>query len=471
MVRMLTISCLIAALFLTVTCVWADAAEEKELLIKAEEAKAVPDYKPIGPIGQIDQDFEEIPYAWIEINPAHPGALPGTNSGIINDDHNVGPFDIGFDFPWYDGATHNTIRLCSNGFASFTSTSSTWTNQVIPYSSEPNNTGYGSVWYYYDAANNRFIAEWDSCAHYNYPNHDGVFTFELILYPDGTIDYMYKMLDPGTVTPFPSATVGVENSTGTVGIQVTYNGSGPLEPENEMGIRVYPLGGPPEISVSLIPFTDPVQIPASGGSFEFYAFVTNSATTAQEAGLWIYMIDPSGVATDPVLGPGTANLQPGTTGWYRIQNIAGTAAPGVWTYVGNAGVYPDTVWGSDSFEFEKLATGDGPWVGNWNNWGDPMFGEEMEAQDALPTDFVMHPAHPNPFNPTTTIGFALPEAARVSLNVYDVSGRLVAKLIDGWRDAGLQEITFDASNLATGVYIYHLTAGKHNAAGKMVLMK
>jgi len=387
MVRMLTISCLIAALFLTVTCVWADAAEEKELLIKAEEAKAVPDYKP----------------------------------GIINDDHNVGPFDIGFDFPWYDGVTHNTIRLCSNGFASFTSTSSTWTNQVIPYSSEPNNL----VAPYWDDLNPS-STEWDSCAHYNYPNHDGVFTFELILYPDGTIDYMYKMLDPGTVTPFPSATVGVENSTGTVGIQVTYNGSGPLEPENEMGIRVYPLGGPPEISVSLIPFTDPVQIPASGGSFEFYAFVTNSATTAQEAGLWIYMIDPSGVATDPVLGPGTANLQPGTTGWYRIQNIAGTAAPGVWTYVGNAGVYPDTVWGSDSFEFEKLATGD---------------------------------------------GFALPEAARVSLNVYDVSGRLVAKLIDGWRDAGLQEITFDASNLATGVYIYHLTAGKHNAAGKMVLMK
>lgn len=80
-------------------------------------------------------------------------------------------------------------------------------------------------------------------------------------------------------------------------------------------------------------------------------------------------------------------------------------------------------------------------------------------------------ASPNPFNPATTLSFALPKASRVCLSVYDVSGRLVATLVDGWRDAGVHEVTFDGSSLASGVYIYRLQAGTYHASGKMVLMK
>jgi hypothetical protein len=79
--------------------------------------------------------------------------------------------------------------------------------------------------------------------------------------------------------------------------------------------------------------------------------------------------------------------------------------------------------------------------------------------------------YPNPFNPATTISYALPEAARVTLNVYDVSGRLVAEVVNGWRDAGVHEAVFNGSDLASGVYVFTLQTGEFNKTGKMVLMK
>ena len=205
-------------------------------------------------------EFEPIPYNWVEINPTRPGGLPGTNTGITSDDQNVGPFPIGFIFPFYDCEFFSSLRVCSNGFASFTSTMTSYTNYAIPTAAEPNNLlapywddmhppTYGTVWYYYDAANSRFIVEWDSCAHISTL---GEYTFELILYPNGTVDYQYKALTPGTLN---SATVGIENSTGTVGIQVTYNGSGPINPTAGMGIRIYPVCVPEEYCIDLTPET------------------------------------------------------------------------------------------------------------------------------------------------------------------------------------------------------------------------
>jgi hypothetical protein len=90
---------------------------------------------------------------------------------------------------------------------------------------------------------------------------------------------------------------------------------------------------------------------------------------------------------------------------------------------------------------------------------------------SAPASFSLKGAYPNPFNPTATINFTLPEMAKVSLNVYDVQGRQVAQLVNGLRQAGNHQVTFDGSNLASGVYLYTLTAGSHTATGKMMLMK
>jgi hypothetical protein len=65
----------------------------------------------------------------------------------------------------------------------------------------------------------------------------------------------------------------------------------------------------------------------------------------------------------------------------------------------------------------------------------------------------------------------MPEANLVRLHVFDISGSLVATLVDGWREAGIHEVTFDASNLASGVYMYSLQAGNFQVGGKLILVK
>lgn len=79
--------------------------------------------------------------------------------------------------------------------------------------------------------------------------------------------------------------------------------------------------------------------------------------------------------------------------------------------------------------------------------------------------------YPNPFNSVSTIKFALDKPQDVKLSVYDLLGRRIAVLIDDYREAGVHEITFDASSLSSGVYFYRLRAGDAVATKRMVLLK
>ncbi len=89
----------------------------------------------------------------------------------------------------------------------------------------------------------------------------------------------------------------------------------------------------------------------------------------------------------------------------------------------------------------------------------------------LPTSYALHSAVPNPFNPTTTIQYDLPNPGQVRLEVFDANGRKAATLVDGWKPAGVHGVTFDGTNLASGVYVCRLTVGNFEAAAKLVLMK
>ena len=95
----------------------------------------------------------------------------------------------------------------------------------------------------------------------------------------------------------------------------------------------------------------------------------------------------------------------------------------------------------------------------------------IPAPFSQPFCFMLQKPHPNPFNPATALSYQLPASSFVSLRVYDIAGKLVQTLVNGWRDAGSHEATFDGSNLTSGVYIYRLIAGDFAASGKMVLMK
>ncbi|TKJ41002.1 hypothetical protein CEE37_04880 [candidate division LCP-89 bacterium B3_LCP] len=102
--------------------------------------------------------------------------------------------------------------------------------------------------------------------------------------------------------------------------------------------------------------------------------------------------------------------------------------------------------------------------------GTPL-GISSYNQKHIPNHFTLYSAFPNPFNPTTVLSFQLSVSSRINLTVYDISGRLVTTLVNGWRDAGVHEVTFDGSDLVSGVYLYRLTAGEFTDTGKMVLMK
>jgi hypothetical protein len=88
-----------------------------------------------------------------------------------------------------------------------------------------------------------------------------------------------------------------------------------------------------------------------------------------------------------------------------------------------------------------------------------------------PTKFTLHPAYPNPFNPSTRLTFDIPIASQVNLSIYDILGRQVTTLINGWQNPGTHEIMFSGSNLSSGIYFYRLQAGDFNAIQKMVLVK
>jgi Secretion system C-terminal sorting domain len=95
----------------------------------------------------------------------------------------------------------------------------------------------------------------------------------------------------------------------------------------------------------------------------------------------------------------------------------------------------------------------------------------------LPMKFALIGNYPNPFNPSTTIRFTLPEAANVTLNVFNVLGQRVGNIDLGTQSPGVRQVAFNASRLASGVYFYQLhmqsSSGKNEltSAGKMLLLK
>lgn len=98
-----------------------------------------------------------------------------------------------------------------------------------------------------------------------------------------------------------------------------------------------------------------------------------------------------------------------------------------------------------------------------------------EGEAALPSGYTLQQNFPNPFNPSTEITFSVPEKSDVSLTVFDISGRIVAKLANNSYARGVHTVEWDASEMASGVYFYRISAKGNNGvfqkSCKMILMK
>lgn len=101
--------------------------------------------------------------------------------------------------------------------------------------------------------------------------------------------------------------------------------------------------------------------------------------------------------------------------------------------------------------------------------GDPTF--VSGGTDEIPGNFILHQNYPNPFNPVTTIRYTIPEQSHVNLSVYNILGVRVKTFVDSRQNAGSHRITFDATDLPSGVYFYTLQAGILNKTKRMVLSR
>jgi hypothetical protein len=130
----------------------------------------------------------------------------------------------------------------------------------------------------------------------------------------------------------------------------------------------------------------------------------------------------------------------------NVMTIASLAVVGADLYLGTWG---EGIWKRPLSEVTSIEPGDG------------------EA----PSEFSLLQNYPNPFNPWTTIRYGLPSRSHVTLTVFNTLGQQVATVVEGEQEAGYHEVEFDASNLASGVYLYHLQAGEFVQVRKLTLLR
>jgi len=150
------------------------------------------------------------------------------------------------------------------------------------------------------------------------------------------------------------------------------------------------------------------------------------------------------------------------------QSVPNYAPLGNYLYLAYCGDYPTTVVDSSYFPFEVIAgTSSKAGSGEWSLTGSLLQGGFAD----LPTEYALHGNCPNPFNAQTVISYGLPRAAHVKLEVYNLFGQKVATLVDGQQKAGYMSVTWEASEVSSGVYFYKLTAEDFTEVKRMTLLR
>ncbi|MCP4632080.1 MAG: S8 family serine peptidase [candidate division Zixibacteria bacterium] len=471
----------------------------------------------------IDSDEPGGPtYQWVDI----------TNRGTqitMSDDDNQGPFALPFDVNFYEN-TFNGIRICSNGFISFTSTATSYSNYEIPSTSTPENfiaplwddlnpsTG-GEVWYYINS--DSAIVSWINVPHYY---ADGSYTFQIILLRSGTIIYNYANMDYDVT----SATVGIQNATQDDGLEVVYNaaylhndlavkisagwldvapgtgvipagGSLPLSaimdasnltlgdydgtititswdavrtlPEIQIPVDLRVVGIMSEMNITMRPNNPPVQIPA-GGYFDFTIAVTENLYSGRSYDGWTMVGLPGGGFLGPLV-QGSMNIGSHETQYFfPRQWVPGNGVPGNYTYHAYIGDYPSIIIDQAEFPFEITSLTLEGGSSDWNITGfspDAIYREPFGNQ--LPTEYTLSQNYPNPFNAQSVIKYTLPQGGKVELSVFNILGQNVETLVNGYQDAGYKSVTWDASSYSSGIYFYKLNVNNIELSKRMTLIK
>ncbi|MGE5363362.1 MAG: endonuclease [Bacteroidota bacterium] len=103
--------------------------------------------------------------------------------------------------------------------------------------------------------------------------------------------------------------------------------------------------------------------------------------------------------------------------------------------------------------------------------GSYTYSAEIEANALTARSFELYQNYPNPFNPSTSIKYSVAEASHVTFTIYDQLGRRINELVNGFQEAGIHEVHWDASSVTSGVYYYELRSGANRSMKKMIMIK
>jgi hypothetical protein len=192
--------------------------------------------------------------------------------------------------------------------------------------------------------------------------------------------------------------------------------------------------------------------------------------------------NPTGSTTvhDQTRWPASDPVSPGVTAWFNRTNyrnygsaVRHLAAIGSTAVLGN----PNLTW-ADPVTYRGAFVPGVPfykqWTAEWTNFN-PQWTDynpvQTDVEEAPRAAASLSQNYPNPFNPSTRISFTVPSAGYVTLKVYDVSGKEVAKLIDKNMGKGSYDVNFNAAKLASGVYFYQFSGNGFSETHKMVLLR
>ena len=463
-------------------------------------------------------------FRWVDITSV------GTQIPMSGDDVSSGPYPIDFGFPFY-GTMANTFRVCTNGFISFMSASASHFNRPLPSAGPPEDLiaawwtdlhfSESKAYYYNDGT--RLIIEYQNVQH---RTSNGTYTFEIILYPTGTIVLQYLNMS-GVLT---GATVGMQNAGKNAGLQMVYNApymhdslavklwttpvwlrvtpsSGVIKPGAQADLAVTFNPGEleeGEYSSSMTvssndPFDPLVTVPA-----RMAVRLINVADLGFDPGTlnlnsngkWVtgYLelptgYDPASIKIETVMLESTVPADPGqhSVGDYDRDGVADLALrfprqmvlavlpDGERVPVTVSGEVGDVAWfiGTDTIRVVRpqAVTSPGPETpveqeGRAVLWGPP----DLSDRD------VLFRVAPNPAVAGAAIRLNLPSGSWVSVKIVNAAGAVVTDLADGWLRAGRHNIAWTGrgrhgEKLAPGVYFCAVKIGESSGTKKILLVR
>jgi outer membrane protein assembly factor BamB len=209
-----------------------------------------------------------------------------------------------------------------------------------------------------------------------------------------------------------------------------------------------------------------------GGTLQFSVTFNELQGQSQSFVGWLSITRPTGQQLD-FGNPVPLSLTAGQVLTLNARlNIPLSAPAGGYILAVNAGPTPTEIWDASSFPFTITGSDGGNLhASEWEFYLSASEAEPLVAAPYLPSEFQFAGPVPNPFNPSATLRVALPQAAPLSLKVYDASGRLIGTLMDGFYPAGVHAVIWNAEAQSAGVYFFRLNAGEQTFIQRGILVK